>query len=197
MKHAFALLLMAAALSPSAFADKGGHPKGEDRGPEPKKNDDRRPGEKPGHEGRPSHYEREEKRSPRQSHEWQQSRGWERHDGWRGHDDWHGGRSHHWDRDHRTWAQRGGYGGYYVPWLTFSMYFGSHNSFRIESRPEMDHGYPRFRHHGQNFLIVDPWPDSWDDDWYESDDVYIEYDNGYYLHNRRHSGIALSVVVVD
>jgi hypothetical protein len=60
----------------------------------------------------------------------------------------------------------------------------------------MYHGYARFSHHGQSFVMVDPYPSSWSDDWYARDEVYVTYNDGYYLHNRRHPGVAISVMVV-
>jgi hypothetical protein len=61
-------------------------------------------------------------------------------------------------------------------------------------RPEFYAGYPRFQYGGFSFRIVDPWPDSWGPDWYESDDVYIDYENdGYYMYNSRYPGLGISV----
>ena len=95
----------------------------------------------------------------------------------------------HWESDHRTWAQRGGYGGYYIPQDRFSLYFGSQHWFRMHSRPTIYMGYPRFSYGGFSFLLVDPWPEYWAENWYDTDDVYIDYDDGYYLYNRRYPGV--------
>ena len=57
-------------------------------------------------------------------------------------------------------------------------------------------GYPRFQYSGYWFSLVDPWPEYWANDWYDTDDVYVTYvDNGYYLFNRRYprTGIAISI----
>ena len=57
-------------------------------------------------------------------------------------------------------------------------------------------GYPRFQYSGYWFSMVDPWPEYWANDWYDTDDVYVTYvDNGYYLFNRRHpqTGIAINI----
>jgi hypothetical protein len=62
-------------------------------------------------------------------------------------------------------------------------------------RPTMYMGYPRFRHDGYWFMLVDPWPGYWAENWYANDDVYIAYDNGYYLYNRRYPGVGLAVTV--
>jgi hypothetical protein len=59
-------------------------------------------------------------------------------------------------------------------------------------------GYPRFTYGGYSFLLVDPWPEYWADNWYATDDVYIaydDYDNGYYLYNRRYPAIRLAITV--
>jgi hypothetical protein len=68
--------------------------------------------------------------------------------------------------------------------------------FRISSRPIIMMGYPRFQYGGFSFLLVDPWPEYWPEDWYSRDDVYIDYNNGYYLYNRRDPGVALAITVV-
>jgi len=57
-------------------------------------------------------------------------------------------------------------------------------------------GFPRFQYSGYWFSLVDPWPEYWAADWYDTDDVYVTYvDNGYYLFDRRYprSGIAISI----
>ena len=57
-------------------------------------------------------------------------------------------------------------------------------------------GYPRFWYSGFSFLLVDPWPEYWAENWYDTDDVYIDYDEGYYLYNRRSPSIRLAISVV-
>jgi hypothetical protein len=56
-------------------------------------------------------------------------------------------------------------------------------------------GYPRFSYGGFWFLLVDPWPGSWAENWYANDDVYIEYDDGYYLCNRSYPDFRLAITV--
>jgi hypothetical protein len=59
-------------------------------------------------------------------------------------------------------------------------------------------GYPRFKYGGFTFLMADPWPEAWPENWYNTDDVYVDYGgDGYYLYDRRDPGtsIALSIVL--
>ena len=56
-------------------------------------------------------------------------------------------------------------------------------------------GYPRFRYGGYSFLLLDPWPEYWSDDWYATDDVYVDYDDGYYLYNRRYPDVRLTISI--
>jgi hypothetical protein len=135
-------------------------------------------------------------RNEQQAQAWQQQRGWTQRGGWQEHATWQQDRSSHWQTDHRTWGERGGYGGYYIPDDRFSLYFGTQHMFRISSRPIIMMGYPRFQYGGFSFLLVDPWPEYWPEDWYSRDDVYIDYNNGYYLYNRRDPGVALAITVV-
>jgi hypothetical protein len=93
-------------------------------------------------------------------------------------------------------VQRGGYGGFYIPWAQFSVSFGSGRFFRIGRQPIIVDGYPRFQYGGYSFMMVDPWPEEWSADWYANDDVYIDYDDGYYLYNRRYPGVGIAVSVV-
>jgi len=134
-------------------------------------------------------------RTRQQAVAWQQQRGWQQQGGWQGHSTWQQDRAERWDSDHRTWAQRGGYGGYYIPEDRFSLYFGSRHGFRMHGLPTIYMGYPRFSYGGFSFLLVDPWPESWQADWYDTDDLYIGYDNGYYLYDRRHPGMGLAITV--
>jgi hypothetical protein len=102
-----------------------------------------------------------------------------------------------WSTDHKTWQQRGGYNGYRIPDARFSMYFGSGHHFRISGLPILFvGGYPRFQYDGYWITFVDPWPDNWPPDWYETDDVYLEYtDDGYYLYDANYPGIGIAVTV--
>ncbi|HJV48324.1 MAG TPA: hypothetical protein VJ549_03520 [Geothrix sp.] len=126
---------------------------------------------------------------------WQARQSW-RQGAWPAHASWQEHRAHRWENEHRTWTQRGGYGGYRIPEAQFARTFGDRHAFRIGSRPLIYGGYPRFRCGGYWFLIVDPWPEFWVDDWYLWDDVYIDYDfDGYYLLDRHHPGVRLALMV--
>ena len=135
------------------------------------------------------------RRSQQQAVAWQQQRGWLKQGAWQGNRTWQLGRAKQWDREHRTWAQRGGYGGYYIPQSIFSLSFGRQHWFRISSRPTMYMGYPRFAYSGVSFLLLDPWPEYWQENWYQNDDVYVDYDEGYYLYNRSYPSVRLAITV--
>jgi hypothetical protein len=105
-------------------------------------------------------------------------------------------RAVHLQEDQRGWGQRGGYGGYLIPEDHFRTYFGSPHRFRIRNQPVMMMGYQRLQYGGYSFLVAGPWPEYWPDDWYRSDDVYVDYNNGYYMHDRRSPGIALAIAAV-
>jgi flagellar biosynthesis GTPase FlhF len=134
-------------------------------------------------------------RTQQQAVAWQQQRGWAKNGAWQGHSSLQQDRVQNWAGEHRTWAQRGGYGGYYIPQDRFSLSFGSGHWFRMGS-PTIYMGYPRFSYGGFSFMLLDPWPDSWAENWYDTDDLYIDYDDGYYLYNRRYPGVGLALTVV-
>lgn len=112
---------------------------------------------------------------------------------------WMQHRARSWQSEHRDWRQRGGYNGYRIPANRFRLYFGRNHRFRIYNLPlVMVSGYPRFQYGGFWFSLVDPWPEYWSDNWYDADDVYIDYSrDGYYLYNQRYprDRIAISVYV--
>lgn len=150
---------------------------------------DRAPSRPQGRETRPAPHAAETARA------WQSRDTWRR-DAWPAHSNWREHRAQHWERDHRTWAQRGGYGGYRIPEPQFISRFGNGHPFRLGSRPVIYQGYPRFRCGGYWFLMVDPWPEFWVDNWYLTDEVYIDYyGDGYYLVNPRHPGIRVAITV--
>jgi hypothetical protein len=57
-------------------------------------------------------------------------------------------------------------------------------------------GYPRFEYGGYSFLLLDPWPSNWSQSWYSSNDLYIDYDNGYYLYDRNYPQQRLAVTIL-
>lgn len=111
---------------------------------------------------------------------------------------WQQRRATHWAYEHRTWQQRGGYKGYRIPNSYFHRYYGRNHWFRIYTLPFMYvGGYPRFQYFGYWFIFMDPYPEYWGNNWYQTDDVYVDYYyDGYYLFNRRYPnrpGIAISI----
>jgi hypothetical protein len=112
---------------------------------------------------------------------------------------WQEHRAHDWQSEHRDWQQRGGYNGERIPDDRYRGYFGPDHTFRIYSSPVVVvGGSPRFQYSGFYFNVIDPWPEYWSDNWYEDDDVYVDYSgDGYYLYNRRYprDRIAISVSV--
>jgi hypothetical protein len=112
-------------------------------------------------------------------------------------DVWQGHRAQHWQHEHHTWRERGGYRGYRIPEDRFRAHFGRGHWFRVHSVPIIVvDGFPRFQYGGFWFSMVDPWPEYWARNWYETDDVYVDYVNdGYYMYNRRHPGVAIAVNV--
>ena len=104
-------------------------------------------------------------------------------------------RAHSWQSEHRTWQQRGGYSGYRVPDDRFREYYGQDHAFRIYSLPVIFiGGGQRFQYGGYWFGLIDPWPEYWPSDWYDSDDVYVNYDgDGYYLYNRRYPSDRIAI----
>jgi hypothetical protein len=113
------------------------------------------------------------------------------------HTTWQAHRAQHWQSEHRTWQQRGGYHGYRIPQARYQENFGPSHVFAIYTVPvEVYGGFPRFQYGGFWFAVVDPWPEYWAADWYDSDDVYVVYtDDGYYLVDQRYPGVMLALNV--
>jgi hypothetical protein len=112
-------------------------------------------------------------------------------------DIWQRQRAHDWRREHRPWHARGGYHGYRIPEDRFRAHFGRGHWFRVHDLPVVVvEGSPRFQFGGYWFSVVDPCPETWSPVWYRTDDVYVDYVNdGYYMYNRRHPGIAIAINV--
>lgn len=110
---------------------------------------------------------------------------------------WRQHRARSWQSDHRTWEQRGGYHGYRVTHDRFTRYFGPQHGFRIHGLPFLVvSGHPRFQYQGYWVSVLDPYPESWSDDWYDTDDVYVTTVNdGYYLSNRSHPDVHLAIQI--
>jgi hypothetical protein len=110
---------------------------------------------------------------------------------------WQGHESHNWQADHRTWQQRGGYTGYRIPENRYNGYFGQGHGFVIFNQPYMVvGGFPRFQYNGFWFSLVDPWPNSWANNWYATDSVYVVYVNdGYYMYNQSYPGVGIAISV--
>ena len=110
---------------------------------------------------------------------------------------WQEHRARSWQSDHRDWQQRGGYHGYRIPDDRYRGYFGPDHGFRIYGLPFMVvGGYPRFQYEGYWFSTVDPWPEDWANNWYDTDDVYVTYvNNGYYLFNSRYPNVGIAVSI--
>jgi hypothetical protein len=148
----------------------------------------------------PQYGARQQYRPPERSHQqaqaWQQQHGWQRGGAWQGGRTFQQDRAQHWSTEHRTWSQRGGYGGYYIPPDRFSLSFGPRHYFRIGVLPSLYMGYPRFEYSGYTFLLLDPYPEYWPPNWFLTDDLYINYDeDGYYLVDRNYPDVQLAVTV--
>lgn len=122
-----------------------------------------------------------QQRSPAQVHEQQVA--------------WQGDRANRWESEHRSWQQRGGYNGYRVPDDRFRAYYGQDHYFRFYNLPvRFVGGHRRFQYGGFWFGFVDPWPEYWANNWYDNDDVYVDYyGDGYYLRNRRYPNDRIAI----
>jgi len=112
---------------------------------------------------------------------------------------WHGQRARHWQSEHRDWQERGGYEGYRIPEARYRSGFGPRHAFRLRRQPvAIIGGFINFQFGGFGFSILDPLPEYWSEDWYDSDDVYIDdVGGGYYLRSRRHpqDHVSLSITL--
>jgi hypothetical protein len=108
---------------------------------------------------------------------------------------WDEHRARRWSSEHRTWRARGGYNGYWVPETQYRTYFGTTHRFRVDRCPVVIvSGYPRFYYGGYWVTFIDPWPEYWDDYWFEEDDCYIVHDyDGYYLTNVRYPSTRIAI----
>ena len=82
----------------------------------------------------------------------------------------------------------GGSQHYAIPQSRFRSSFGREHFFRI-GRPAFYGRSPRFQYGGFWFSFAGAAPAYWGPNWYDSDDVYIDYsDGGYYLFDNRYPG---------
>lgn len=106
-------------------------------------------------------------------------------------------RAKSWQSEHHRWHERGGYHGFRIPEDRFRASFGEDHSFRISNFSfRTVSGSPAFLCQGFWVVLVDPIPEFWGEDWYDTDDVYISWlDDGYYLFDRRYPSIAIAVTI--
>jgi hypothetical protein len=102
-----------------------------------------------------------------------------------------GGRSQ--ARAQQTRAAGGNRGNYAHGRISDARYasnFGSGHSFHVNRG---DYDRRRFEYGGYSFGFMDPWPIGWG----YSDDVYVVYaDGGYYMYDRFHPGVRISVNIL-
>jgi hypothetical protein len=106
-------------------------------------------------------------------------------------------RAQSWRSQHRTWVQRGGYDGYRIPNRQFRLYFGRPHRFHLSTfQIRIVGAYPQFYSDGFWFTILDPVPEYWGNDWYDTDYVTIvESEDGYYLLNESYPDALVAVSV--
>jgi hypothetical protein len=106
-------------------------------------------------------------------------------------------RAQSWNTQHRTWGQRGGYRGYRIPSARFSLYFGRPHRYHLSNfNVRIVDAYPQFYADGFWFTILDPVPEYWDSEWYDTDYVtIIQSEDGYYLLNEAYPDAALAIDV--
>jgi len=108
-------------------------------------------------------------------------------------------RASNWGADHRDWRSRGGYVGFRIPDARFGLYFGRAHYFHLWGLPMVYvGGYPEFQYQGYWFELLDPVPPDLAPDWYQSDQVYIDWDpdyGGYYLYDASHPDERLAVEI--
>ena len=108
-------------------------------------------------------------------------------------------RASNWGADHRDWRSRGGYAGFRIPDARFGLYFGRAHYFHLWGLPMVYvGGYPEFQYQGYWFELLDPVPPDWAPNWYQTDQVYIDWDaeyGGYYLYDSSHPDERLAVEI--
>ena len=106
-------------------------------------------------------------------------------------------RAQSWSSQHRTWGQRGGYNGYRIPGPQFSLYFGQPHRFHLSTfEVRIVGAYPQFYADGFWFTMLDPVPEYWQNDWYDTDELTIvESEDGYYLLDEAYPDAMLAISV--
>ena len=80
---------------------------------------------------------------------------------------------------------------------SFSLYFGRPHRFHLSSyRIRVVGEYPEFYADGFWFTMLDPVPEYWDNDWYDTDYcTVVQSDDGYYLVNDAYPQSQISISV--
>ncbi len=87
-------------------------------------------------------------------------------------------------------GNRGNYAHGRITDARYASNFGSGHSFHVNRD---DYERRRFEYGGYSFGFIDPWPIGWG----YSDDVYVIYsDGGYYMYDRVHPGLRISVNIL-
>jgi hypothetical protein len=90
----------------------------------------------------------------------------------------------------RNGGSRGNYAHGRISDDRYASNFGSGHSFRVNRG---DYDRRRFEYGGYSFGFIDPWPIGWG----YSDDVYVVYDDGgYFMYDRFHPGLRISVNIL-
>ncbi|MGD0955927.1 MAG: hypothetical protein ABR953_03760 [Candidatus Acidiferrales bacterium] len=87
-------------------------------------------------------------------------------------------------------GNRGNYAHGRISDARYASNFGSGHSFHVNRG---DYDRRRFEYGGYSFGFIDPWPIGWG----YSDGVYVVYaDGGYYMYDRVHPGLRISVNIL-
>jgi hypothetical protein len=200
-RTAAALLIVAGSMIPAFAQGRGnGHGRDDDRGGRQQqrdnRGDDRRGG---GQQYRQDQRQGNWQRQDQRQGNWQQQSyrqpQYRQQNNYRPQNNYRGGGSSFGYRSGggMRWADRGGYRGRFIPQNRFYGSFGRQHFFRV-GRPAYYNGYTQFSYGGYGFQMLDPVPAYWGQNWYDSDDVYVDYeDDGYYMYNRSYPGVGIAV----
>ena len=123
---------------------------------------------------------------------------WHEHEQHSRREAWEGHRAKHWEHEHHTWHERGGYRGYRIPEERISARISAVDTgsafTRSLSSSWQDTPGSSTVVSGSAWLIRGR--NTGRRTWYETDEVYVDYVNdGYYMYNRRHPGVAIAINV--